>query len=314
MAIKLMDTKKATHEEWLELRKNSIGGSDAGVIMGANPYSSLISLYADKKGLSKPKEDNEAMRQGRDFEAYVAERYMEATGKKVRNDNFMYQHCQYPFITANIDRRIIGENAGLECKTMNAFSGYNMEAGEIPGYYYAQCQHYMLVMGFDYMDLCILVFQKAPYIFHIERNEEYIDALLEAEINFWERYIEKDEIPAIDGSEASLETLKELYPASTPDTSVELMGLDQMVEDYKALSEMAKDYEDRKKTLQGRICAMLGDNEAGIGEKFGVSWKSQDKIVVDTKVLKEKYPEIYKECSLVSSYRVFRTKKLKVKK
>ena len=33
---------------WLELRKTSIGGSDAGAICGLNPYSSQMSVYRDK--------------------------------------------------------------------------------------------------------------------------------------------------------------------------------------------------------------------------------------------------------------------------
>ena len=313
MAKKLVNTKEISHEQWLELRKKSLGGSDAGTVMGMNQYSSLITLYANKKGLSKPVEDNEAMRLGRDLEQYVAERYMESTGKTVRNDNFMYVHCKCPYITANIDRRIVGENAGLECKTMSSFSGYNLEAGEIPGQYYCQVQHYMMVMGFDYMDLAIMVFQRGVFVIHIERNEEFINELLAAEIDFWENYIEKDIMPAVDGSESSLDTLKELYPKADPDTEVEISGLDQMVEEYKALSEMSKDYEERKKAVQGRICAMLGSNEVGIGDRYGVSWKQQDKCSVNMSMLKEKYPEIYKECSSISSYRVFRTKKFKKK-
>lgn len=311
--VKLVNTKAISHEEWVELRKRSIGGSDAGTIMGMNPYSSLVTLYADKMGLSKPRGDNEAMRQGRDLEAYVAERYMEITGNKVQNDNFMYHHPDYPFITANIDRRIVGQNAGLECKTMSAFNGYDLEGNVIPPSYFCQCQHYMEVMGFDFMDLCILVFQKPPYIFHIERNEEFIEQMLQAEIDFWKNYIENGEMPAVDGSEPSLETLKEIYPMAVPESSIAISGLDMMVEDYKMLGEMAKDYEDRKKALQGKICAMLGDNEEGTGDVYGVTWKNQEKRSVDAKKLKEKYPAIYDECSNLNSFRTFRTKKLKKK-
>ena len=36
------------HEEWLELRKMGIGGSDAGAICGLAPYSSAIHVYQDK--------------------------------------------------------------------------------------------------------------------------------------------------------------------------------------------------------------------------------------------------------------------------
>ncbi len=58
---------KLTHEEWLEERRKSIGGSDAAALVGMNPYVTPYMLWADKTGRLPPKEDNEAMRQGRDL-------------------------------------------------------------------------------------------------------------------------------------------------------------------------------------------------------------------------------------------------------
>ena len=47
------------------------------------------------------------------MEDYVAERFMEATGKKVRRSNAMYVSDRHPFMMANADRLVVGENAGL---------------------------------------------------------------------------------------------------------------------------------------------------------------------------------------------------------
>lgn len=310
MAKKIADTKTMTHEDWVELRKSSIGGSDAGSCVNVNPYSSLISLYADKKGMSKPIEDNESMRLGRDLEAYVAERFCEKTGKKVRNDFYMYADDEYDFLTANIDRRVVGENAGLECKTMGSFAGYNFENGEVPGHYFCQCQHYMMVMGFDRVYLAVLVLQRGLYVITIERDDDFIKQMRNAEVDFWQNFIQKDVIPAPDGSEASLDTLKQLYPQSHEKTEISIPGLDQMVRDYKAASELCKEYEAKKSAIQGQICAKLGDNEVGIGNDFGCSWKSQSKTSIDTKRLKAERPEIFAQYSKTSEYRVFRTKSL----
>lgn len=307
---KLADTKKMTHEEWLELRKSSIGGSEAGIIMGSNPYASLLSLYLDKKGLSSPKETNEAMRLGNDLEAYVAERYMEKTGNKVRNDNFMYQHDDYDFITANIDRRIVGENAGLECKTMSSFNGYKLDEGEVPAWYYAQTQHYMMVMGFDYMDLAILVYQNGVYTFHIERNEEYIQELLAKEIDFWKTYIEADQVPEPDGSEASKEAIKELYPYSA-EISVDIPGIDELLGEYQFLQGQIKDFEKEKEEIQNKITYAMGDAERCDGIRYSCTWKSQNRTTINNKLLKIEYPEVAEKCSETKSSRVFRVKKLK---
>lgn len=96
---KLISTVDMSHEEWLRYRKLGIGGSDAGSICGLNPYSSAIAVFQDKtQKEAEEKEDNEAMRQGRDLEEYVARRFMEETGKKVRRANAIYGHPDHDFM------------------------------------------------------------------------------------------------------------------------------------------------------------------------------------------------------------------------
>ena len=90
--MKKISTVSMTREEWLNARRKGIGGSDAAAIMGANPYASPLSVYLDKLGLAQEKEITEAMRQGTDLEDYVAKRFSEATGKKVRNRGITMAH------------------------------------------------------------------------------------------------------------------------------------------------------------------------------------------------------------------------------
>lgn len=310
MARKLFNTKTATREEWLEQRKHSIGGSEAGTCVNMNSYDSLISLYGRKKGLVKDIPDNEAMRLGRDLEQYVAERFCEKTGKKVRNDFFMYADDEYPFLTANIDRRVVGENAGLECKTMGSFNGYDLANDQIPSHYYCQCQHYCMVLGFEKIYLAILVLQRGLYTFEIERNDDFIRQMRDAEVDFWQNYVEKDEVPEPDGSDASLATLKEFYP-NGEDNEIQIAGLDRMIQDYKAASEREKEAKELKTSIQAQICAKLGNNAYGLGIDYGCSWKNQSKESVDTKRLKAELPKVYEKYAKVSEYRVFRTKKIK---
>lgn len=135
------------HEEWLALRKTGIGGSDAGTVCGLNPYGSLMKLYHDKTGDVTDELDSEAVRQGHDLEQYVAERFMEATGLKVRKSNFMYRSKEHPFMIADVDRLVAGEDAGLECKTASAYNTDKWKDGNIPLHYAMQCFHYMAVTG-----------------------------------------------------------------------------------------------------------------------------------------------------------------------
>lgn len=127
-----------TNTEWLELRKTGIGGSDAGAVCGLNPYSSPIKVFYDKTGRETKELDSEAVRQGHDLEEYVAQRFMEATGFRVRRSNYMYRNIKYPFMIADVDRLVVGEDAGLECKTASAYNADKWKDGEIPLHYVMQ--------------------------------------------------------------------------------------------------------------------------------------------------------------------------------
>lgn len=107
---KVVSTLEMPHEEWLRYRKKGIGGSDAGAICGVNKYRSAVSVFLDKTAEQTSEFDNEAMRQGRDLEQYVAERFCEETGKKVRRANAIFSHSELPFMLANVDRLVVGEN------------------------------------------------------------------------------------------------------------------------------------------------------------------------------------------------------------
>ncbi len=135
------------HAEWLRLRKSGIGGSDAGAICGVNPYSSAMKVFRDKTSKEVEEQDSEAIRIGHDLEDYVAQRFTEATGLKVRKSNFMYRSMEYPFMIADVDRLIVGEDAGLECKTASAYNADKCADEDIPLHYIMQCYHYMAVTG-----------------------------------------------------------------------------------------------------------------------------------------------------------------------
>lgn len=119
---KTISTLGMEHEKWLRLRKGGIGGSDAAAVCGLNPYRSPMAVYWEKTTDTLDLSDNEAMRQGRDLENYVAQRFTEETGKKVRRSNKMYWSEMHPYMYADVDRLLVGEDAGLECKTVSAYN------------------------------------------------------------------------------------------------------------------------------------------------------------------------------------------------
>lgn len=306
---KLCSTKDMPREEWLAWRRGGIGGSDAAVIVGLNPYRSRLELYADKLGLMPEREDSEAMRIGRDLEAYVADRWAEATGKKYRRTNFMYCHDRYDFIRANVDREVIGEKAGLECKTTSVYNKSDFENGEVPLAYYCQCQHYMAVMGYERMYLAVLALGKAFYHFVIDRSEEEINALLENEVEFWKQHVENGIPPEPDGSESAAVAIRAMQgESSRPEALKLMMQYEADLAHLNALNGQIKALQQEAEAIRQALMLALGEAESGESEQYVLSYRPQNRVNVDLAALREKYPQAYKECSKNIQYRTLKIK------
>ena len=304
-SIVLLNTANLSREKWLESRRVGIGGSDAAAVCGLNPWKSALSVYMEKLGAAPERDDTEAMRQGRDLEDYVASRFEEATGKRTERVNAILQHPDYPWMVANIDRRVVGEVAGAECKTTAAWNEKEFDE-EIPLAYQLQCFHYMAVTGADYWYLPVLFLNKAFKVYLIERDEPTIEKLIEIEAAFWER-VQAQEPPDPDGSQDYTDMLKARY-SSDNGAQIDLMDVKEhdmerlahLKEDIKAITAQAKQ-------IEQRIQAELG--EAGAVEGWRGDWRARWSTVVsnrvDTARLKEKYPRVYRDCIKPSQSRRF---------
>ena len=310
-AIELAKTLDMPREQWLELRKKGIGGSDSAAVVGLDRYRSAFDVYADKLGLRPEIPDNEAMRQGRDLEQYVAERFMEATGKKVRRRNAMLQHPEYPFMIADIDRWVIGENAGLECKTTSVLNRTKFSQGEFPPNYYVQCTHYMAVTGADRWYLAVLVLNKAFYVFTIERDEAEIQALIDAEKDFWENHVLKQIPPAPDGSESTSEIIKQLFPEAKEGFTASLYGYEDKIQAYLDLDAQIKELEKKKEAIKQELQMAIDEAEIGRAQGYIVEWKNQVRQTLDTQWLKKEQAEIYQQyLKPAQTVRVFKVKEV----
>lgn len=307
----LADTRTISHDEWLELRRKGIGGSDAGAIIGMNPWASPYTVWLDKLGRLPAKEDNEAMRVGRDLEPYVAERFCEATGKKVARRNNIFQHPQYDFMLANIDRQVVGENAGLECKTAKAFNLKRFKGQYFPDQYYAQCVHYMAVMGYDRMYLAVLIMGSEFKVYTLERDEEEIELLIGEEKRFWNDYVVTEQAPPLDGSEASSEALKTIYEGGGTE-EIMLFGRERTLKEYYRLKEKKKVLDSQISAIENQLKEDLGDNERGSCEGYRVDWKAQSRTSFDYKRFQSDHPDMdLSEYYKTSQYRVFKIKEVK---
>lgn len=296
------------HAEWLRLRKSGIGGSDAGAICGVNPYSSAMKVFLDKTSKEVEEQDSEAIRIGHDLEDYVAQRFTEATGLKVRKSNFMYRSMEYPFMIADVDRLIVGEDAGLECKTTSAYNADKWADGDIPLHYIMQCYHYMAVTGKRTWYIAAVILGREFTYRKLNWDDELISRLITMEENFWNRYVAPGMMPPPDGSEACDEVIGQYFHTAKKASVVKLVGFDKKLRRREEILGSISKLQEEQKQIEQEIKLFMKDNEFADSENFRVSWKNVNSMRLDAKRIKEERPEIYSDYGKVSHSRRFEVK------
>lgn len=301
-------TAGMSRQEWLKLRKGGLGGSDAGAVCGLNPYASPMSVYKDKTSDETEEKDNEAMRQGRDLEDYAARRFMEATGLKVRRSNVMYKSEEHPFMLADVDRLVTGEDAGLECKTASAYSAGRWKDGKIPEHYVIQCLHYMAVTGKRSWYIAVVILGREFQYAKLTWDEDMIRNLTEIEEAFWNTHVVPRVMPEPDGSPACEEVLRRYFPAAGRE---EILLPDSFNAELKRREEiigLVERLETEQRQIEQKVKLFLGESCGAGNSRYQVSWSNVDTLRIDSRRLKEEQPEVYGRFAKISRSRRFTVK------
>lgn len=202
--------------EWLEERKKGIGGSDASVIMGLNPYKTTVDLWKEKTGriIAEDISNKEYVKYGTLAEEYLRELFkLDFPGYNVdHEENSIIKHPKYPFLFASLDGSLTNKDTGergvLEIKTTNILNNAQKEKwnNRIPDNYFCQVLHYLNVTGYNFVILkAQLKFNYDENIrletrhYYIERKDvkEDIKLLENKEIEFWNKYVVADKQPPL---------------------------------------------------------------------------------------------------------------------
>lgn len=193
--MKIVNLKQKT-PEWLTWRKNGIGGSDIGSILGVNPYKSKLDVYNDKKGLSSQQPQNAAMQRGTDLEDEVLQEMREWSTFNYQSD-VCGEHDEFDFIKFSFDGYDLDNRELLEIKVPTArnFDRYLRE--DIPLYYQYQVQWGIKTCEGSKAILSA----KSPernltHPIRIYRDEKMVNEAVEAARQFWYDHILKDSPPS----------------------------------------------------------------------------------------------------------------------
>lgn len=300
-------------EEWLELRSGYIGGSDAGAVIGLNPYKSPFALWAEKTGRVPGFEGNLTTEVGSYLEDFVAKLFERETGKRVRRKNRMMVNDTYPWACADVDRVVVGENSVVEIKTTNSFPVMRkFKNDEYPEQWYCQMTHYLAVGGYDRAYLAVLIGNREFKVFELERDESEIIALMGAEKDFWQK-VKENTPPLADGAESTSEAITAIYPESDDGDVISLTGYEADLRQYMAYTALIKDIERQRDEISNRIKVFMGESGKGESEGFKVSWTSSERKSFDSKKFASDFSDInlsaYYKTSVVRTFKITETKK-----
>lgn len=272
----LTSTDGMLEQEWLELRRKGLGGSDVATAMGLSPWKSPMQLYLEKTGEIDPEPlTSEVVYWGTVLESVIADRFAELHPElTVEEPKQMLAHSDYPFMLANLDRVVItsdGKQGVLEVKTTSATQSDKWKDDNVPIHYVLQVQHYLAVTGYDFAYIACLIGGQNYVERYMERDEELIEQLIDKESEFW-NCVETKTPPAWDGSEASWQILRSLYPRAEKGKAVELpKDLVDTMKEFKELEDRSKEYEailkDINKARDARkqvIVEAMADAEVGL--------------------------------------------------
>ena len=309
-ALRLVGTKQLPREEWLTVRKQGIGSSDAAAAVGLNPYKSQLELWLEKTGrdtsLPKldPQDEDSPAYWGNILEPIVATHYSRRSGHRVRRINAVLQHPdpKLAWMLANIDREVIGapEVQILECKTAG-INGARLWKEGVPEYVQLQVMHQLAVTGKQAADVAVLLGGQHLEVHRIERDESMIARLIDLERLFWD-YVVSDTPPPADGTASADAALRCLYPEDNGQT-LDFSQHTELASTYlelKAVRQRIAQQETREAQLKQVLQQAMGEaTRAEFAEGY-ISWKkSKDSIGLDVELmlkdkpyLQARYPKI----------------------
>lgn len=160
------------------LRRNFIGASDAPIIMGVAPWRTPYQLWQEKCGIIGPQVDTERMKNGRTLEDEARNSFIQITGIEMSPKRLFSK--RYEWMMASLDGLSPEGNYALEIKCPGK------QVDQVPDIYIPQLQHQMLVSDLEHIWFFSYVPGCPSYIKLVKRDDEYIEKLIEKEIQFWD--------------------------------------------------------------------------------------------------------------------------------
>jgi putative phage-type endonuclease len=294
-------------DEWLEIRRGGIGGSDIGAIAGFSRYNTPFGVWLDKTeqlpdGPRSPVLERCA-RVGTKIEAFIAEIFAEETGTTVHTVGTLARRDK-PWMRVNLDRRVEGCPDGpclLEIKNRSQYVAGQWDDG-VPDDTECQAHWGLAITGWSHAHVAVLIGGNDPRFYRIERDEQLLDGLTTIAAEFWDR-VQRLDPPPIGPTEADADILARLYAEADEDAVAELSAAEvkPWLDQRAAAVAAIKRAEEAKTEAENHLKALCGPAViAKAAGEVAFTWKPTTARRINVTALKAALPDVH-ETYLVES-------------
>jgi len=266
---------------WLEGRHYEpgrqlwIGASDAAAACNRSNYRTSLDLYLAARRIREIQFDDDQtkrLRRGRRMQSVIVKEYSDELGVQCVENDRMFIHPTLPYMTATPDAIVLSEHRRLletKATTQRMYaedddSKYGQEGTDlVPDDTLFQAQQQMAVMGVDQVDVAVMFGIFTLRVYPIQRNDDLIEAIAEAEKELCERIADgcppepnwthprtRELITSVNGLQAN--------------TVVQLGDEElQWWLRYKMLGEEISELEVQRDETRNRILSAMGSAELG---------------------------------------------------
>lgn len=294
-----------TRAEWLERRRSGIGGSDVAPILGLSRWKTPRDIWLSKIDTAVDIEDRPTVQQliGAALEEHVLRLYSEQTGRTVRKSHQLLRDPDHPCLVANLDARAAGRI--IEIKTARNDDDWgDPGSDDIPQEYWLQVQHYLQVTRTAVADVAVMFLNEstpAVTVYEVPRSDQYAEVVAEL-VDWWGRHVEGKSEP----TPTTSADCGRRWPRSNGAEAIATHEALIAIEELRGLKAAMKAMEDRKDQLETVIKSAMGEAEKlHQSGTILATWKSSETSRLDGKLVRERYPEAARECTVTSSVRRF---------
>jgi len=281
--------------EWLEIRKQGIGGSDAAVVLGMSKYSTPYELWLSKRGElndTPSPELQKIYRRGHLLETAILQYHADETGMTINRIQGIVVSEKYPFMRATLDGLSVDGKISINAKTSRVYDEWgDIETDQIPQEYLINSQHEMIVAGTEVHHLPVLLAGLEFKLYIVEADKELQQMIIDSEHDFWQR-VQNGIEPELTGDDVEYK-FKQSKPGIVQATEYEL----DLVVQLKAARDARKSYEEKEEELTAQLKRSLGEFDTLVyGGQTLVTWKSAaGSKRFDAAAFKNFHPELYEQ-------------------